>query len=367
MKILLNAESFGFGPSAAISSIFPIIREYSHTSKLDYIGNGLSLDLQKKLPYNNIYVANTKQEFDSVVSDYDIFITAMDYEKAGWAQEYGIPTIIYDALLWYWKKIPTSIYSADLVIAQDFFEVKEKIKNLNLKNVKCVPPLISIKPPPVKLEESIILINFGGLENPYWTSDITFEYIENILRLVIPELVKRQTPIKIVCSKKNVDKFIDKYGEASYNGHSVENVCFYEMQNYMGTAKLVLATPGLGNIYECAKFEVPSLFLPPMNDSQGLQLSILSEKGIIDSKLNWGANINYRDNQHTVMLKIEKEIKMLKSYSYDKISNVDLLINEALSSKGNKKLRNLLNLFGLNGLDVTKSILLEKLDAIRNT
>ena len=49
MKILMNAEAFGFGPSAVIASIFPQLSQCSIIKQIDYIGEKHTLDLQKKL------------------------------------------------------------------------------------------------------------------------------------------------------------------------------------------------------------------------------------------------------------------------------------------------------------------------------
>ena len=52
-RILMNAEAFGFGPSAAIAEFFPYLRD--RVSNLAYIGSGHTLNLQSKLPYNQVF------------------------------------------------------------------------------------------------------------------------------------------------------------------------------------------------------------------------------------------------------------------------------------------------------------------------
>jgi hypothetical protein len=121
MRVLLNAESFGFGPSAAIAALHPYIKNCKLIEVLDYVGNGHSVDLQRKLKYDTVYEMESTEEFKNLIVNYDVFITALDFEKALWAQECGVKTIIYDTLLWYWRKIPQSIYNCDTYIAQDFY------------------------------------------------------------------------------------------------------------------------------------------------------------------------------------------------------------------------------------------------------
>src|SRR4051812_3790761 len=105
-RLLLNAEPFGFGPAAAIATIAPLL--HAHGMALDYIGEQHTLDLQKGLPYQNIYDItglNTLQKselLESLASQYDYFLTAMDLVMAGLTEQIGLKTIIYDALTWYW-------------------------------------------------------------------------------------------------------------------------------------------------------------------------------------------------------------------------------------------------------------------------
>ena len=121
----MNAEAFGFGPSAAIGEIFPYLRH--RIAHLSYIGTGHTLDLQKELPYEQVfdYGAETaearKEKFVSIAKGYDIFMTASDFEAARWAKELGMELIIYDPLTWFWREIPEVIGKADFYVAQNFF------------------------------------------------------------------------------------------------------------------------------------------------------------------------------------------------------------------------------------------------------
>jgi len=124
-RLLLNAEPFGFGPTAAIADCFPHLRE--HFGKVGYVGVGFTLDLQRPLPYDSLHdVTGVPAELsDAVLADifsqYDIFLTALDFCMAEKARAAGLTVVIYDPLTWYWKTIPQVVKDADLYIAQDFF------------------------------------------------------------------------------------------------------------------------------------------------------------------------------------------------------------------------------------------------------
>lgn len=369
MKVLMNAESFGFGPSAAIAAIFSNIHNYEIITKIDYIGDSHSLDLQKKLPYAQVIESNTKEHFDSVIKNYDVFITALDFTRAKWAQEAGVKTIIYDTLLWYWRKIPKSLCDSHTYITQDFYGVKEKIKDLKLSNVIIVPPLIKSPKDINKTSKDLILINFGGLENPHWNIDTTFKYIISILDNLLPILETKNLPIKIACSKKHINKFIEEFGESKYKNYELQNFSYEQMQNYLQRTCLLLATPGLGNIYESANYEIPSIFLPPANDSQGQQLEILIEKGLINSYVDWkdltNIEVDYFDTQLNVLNSISSCIDTLNS-SKNNREIINKIMLKLSIEKNNLKLKELINNFGSDGLDLIAKTIINSLKDIRN-
>ena len=53
LRLLLNAEPFGFGPTAAIAGFFPHLR--GNFATIGYMGKKHTLDLQKGLPYDAIH------------------------------------------------------------------------------------------------------------------------------------------------------------------------------------------------------------------------------------------------------------------------------------------------------------------------
>lgn len=344
MKVLLNAESFGFGPSAAIAGLFPYIRNCDFIKQLDYVGTDHSVDLQNNLSYDNIYSLEDNEEgFKKLVVSYDTFITALDFEKATWAQEVGVNVIIYDTLLWYWRKLPPVIYHCSSYIVQDFYGVKERLLAAGIENYTLVPPSIQ----PKKLDGSLlkahsnkdlIVINFGGLENPHWDVPVTATYIARVLDSLLPLLKGKE--IRVACSKAHIP-YLKNY--------PVGNYTYAQMQDYLARAQFLVATPGLGNIYEAANYGMPSLFLPPANDSQGQQLAILHQRGLIDNSIDWSeldCPIDYCKPQLTALEGIEKGIMELS------VENLQALLVSKLFIDGNKNLGNLIQQFGLGGTEM---------------
>lgn len=354
MKVLLNAEAFGFGPCAAMVEIFKHIKTLEIVTQIDYVGDSHTLDLHSKLPYNKVFNVKTEKDFKKIVQNYDIFITALDFEKAMWAIEEEIKTVVYDTLLWYWRKIPPVLNKTFKYITQNFYGVKERLEQTGICNGAIIPPLVQKMNHKTEsnvkdlIDKDLILINFGGLQNPYWAQSTTLDYISIILELILP-LLKHEN-VKIACSKI-YEPYLIKYGAKNYS--------YDQMQEYLQKSRLVIATPGLGNIYECANYDIPSLFLPPVNDSQGQQLKILINKGQIDNYIDWDffeLPLEYNLEQLEVLDYIKNNIKIVKNKIACSIykENLKTTINSKIIKSGNTNLKNLIGQFGINGIEQLK-------------
>jgi hypothetical protein len=73
-------------------------------------------------------------------------------------------------------------------------------------------------------------------------------------------------------------------------------------------------TPGLGNIFDAARFGTPTIWLPPANDSQGRQLHMLAEREMVDGHLDWHtfispqARIDYNAPQQEVLKQVAAHV-----------------------------------------------------------
>ena len=141
-RVLLNAEPFGFGPTSLIGEIFPYLR--NNIQRLSYIGTGHTLDLQRHLPYDDVYEYADKgiSSYSDLADNYDVFITACDFQAAEWAKGLGLKVIIYDPLTWYWKEVPDIVSQSDLYLSQNFFGVRQRLEKENHKfpEYRIVPP-----------------------------------------------------------------------------------------------------------------------------------------------------------------------------------------------------------------------------------
>jgi hypothetical protein len=281
-KLLLNAEPFGFGPSAAIASVFPHLRSVFDT--VGYVGKHHTLDLQRALPYDQIHDVSSmgkEERFETlqpIFAEYDIFLSAMDHKMVELAQRAGLKVFYYDALAWYWTDIPQSVQKADLYIAQDFFGVEQRLSDIfgaSAGNTARIAPIVTV--PEAKQRRHVTLINLGGLQNPFTPiEDLTCfarDVIDNIKKALPQET-------ELVIASSNA--IVERLGDAM-----VRTYPRAEMEDILTQSSAAFMTPGLGNIYDAAAYDIPTIWLPPANDSQGQQMRLLKHNNMLDAALDW--------------------------------------------------------------------------------
>lgn len=199
-RLLLNAEPFGFGPTAAIASFFPHLRE--EFSTIGYVGKHHTLDLQRSLPYDNIHDVSCMEKDERaevllpIFEQYDVFLSAMDYKMVELAQQAGLKVFYYDALSWCWPEIAPGVQKADIYMGQNFFGVEERLKEVfgRSANAYTVSPIVPVAQ--TKNEKEHILINLGGLQNPFWPVEDIVVFAERIIDIVM-EVIPENETIKI--------------------------------------------------------------------------------------------------------------------------------------------------------------------------
>ncbi len=355
-RLLLNAEPFGFGPAAAIASLAPLLQK--NGLHISYIGEKHTLDLQRYIAYEVIYDTTlvTPHEKSRLMNElagkYDLFVTAMDFDMAEMAQEVGMKTIIYDALTWYWPEIHPAVKNAELYIAQQFFGVKERLTDEAdvFPAYRLVPPIVSTCDSAEKLH---ILLNMGGLQNPDWDFDDTITYAKLMLNTVAAAVPETETLVVTTSSR---------VAEA-LNDPRVVTLPRQRMINALEEASVAIMTPGLGNIYDAATFDVPTLWLPPANDSQGQQSKLLAENGCCDESIDWSeltGPIDYKAPQTMVLQGITTALRTVTKNEplKRKLSAIAAEKLLVLDSRQNSNARKLLQLFGTNGVaDICEAII----------
>ncbi|MFE3252081.1 hypothetical protein [Streptomyces sp. NPDC059209] len=305
-RLLLNAQPFGFGPPAATAAL---ARELAPLcGELAYFGAGHTLDLQHRPPYHAVYGTTGLSDGERLAwlrrlaPRYDLFVTAMDFDEAVLARRAGLEVAVYDALTWFWPEIPAVAGDAAPYVAQDFFGVRERIAAdpALRRNSVVVPPIVPLLPPrrlwrperPERLERPgdgrprHVLLNLGGLQNPYWEPSDAAAYARLML-----DAVRAAQPAGrsvVVTTSRGVAAALGVPEAPDTDLHtSVRTDDRDTVLELMSGAAYACMTPGLGNIYDAAATGVPTLWLPSANETHHLQARLLAEHGFCDARLDW--------------------------------------------------------------------------------
>ncbi len=382
--LLLNAEAFGFGPAAATAQLFHELR--SQKRQLGYLGEGHTVTIQENLPYDDIIQlppgaseSEIREQLRFLSSRYGYFFTTCDHRYARIAQEEGYRVGLFDILTWFWPTIPENTKNLDLYVAQNYVNVKDRIRDERERfpeHTEVIPPIVCpLKRWSVADLENSVLLNLGGLSNPYISDEIMGKFVRLIAMTLKQALEGRVRRVVITTNPR----FKAEVPEALTFGPK-------EIQNQLERVEFALMTSGLGNISEASSATLPVIWLPPTNDSQGQQIELLKRDGMVDWALDWGdltesQPINYFEKQETVMKMIQAQmIQLLESPSYqkrfqrvlaEKIDQV-LRFNQALkecdaSHSGEQiklispdlKLGKFVERFGQDGLKGLRSLVLE--------
>ena len=339
-KLLINAESFGFGPTAAAASFFPLLK--GQVNRMSYIGDGHSLDIQRPLAYNEIYDLADMSEGQLIetLQQYDVFFTSLDFIRAEKARAAGLKVIIYDPLTWFWKEMPEAVKYCDLYLSQNFIGVNtilESYKAAMSGTLLPVPPILQADVP--RREGRHVLLNFGGLMNPFWSEADAINYAAHMYKAVRAAVPMGEE--LIVCASEKIIKALPYMGAKSYPRE--------EMLKVLAGSKYAFMTSGLGNIYDAAQFDLPTVWLPPTNDSQGQQLEMIQAEGYVDRAIAWHdvldiSPLDYRKEQSQVMKDIVKCVHGLDRASLCMKSSLDFIANARGSAS-----KALIDVYGTSG------------------
>ena len=161
-------------------------------------------------------------------------------------------------------------------------------------------------------EERILLVNFGGLANPYMTANVLKQYISTIILVIDRELRPSFDEIHYLGSHQlaaDVGTLCD--------GCAIQTLRPQQVQQLLARSSLAFMTSGLGNIYEAATAGKKVVWLPPANDSQGQQVKALIQHHMVDFAIDWhdilpdSPPINYYADQPEVLSTVSDRMTLL--------------------------------------------------------
>lgn len=278
--LLCWAEPFGFGPSATLNLFTPYL-----PSLRDFAGTAFTCDLQNSGSFRRFLDCDTilsqqgERQFRALCRNYSTVFIVCDFKAAELSLAEGCKTILYDPMPWFWRdKLPEICHQVDAYICQDFFGVRKRLDQEKVANAVIVPPLF-----PPHDENAVktggVLVNLGGLQNPFMHLGQCQDYAQLILDQIAESSDKHNLGQSIGFSSRAVVEGVR--GRRFFSGKPDE------LRKWLAGSRLAFMTPGLGNIFEAAVLGKYVCFLPPANDSQGLQLHLLRRHGLAPFSIDW--------------------------------------------------------------------------------
>ncbi|MET8982467.1 hypothetical protein ABZX85_43500 [Streptomyces sp. NPDC004539] len=348
-RILLNAEAFGFGPAAASAVLADELA--ARGAELGYVGGGHTLDLQHRPPYTAVHDITGLTEparldrLRGLAGEYDALLTSMDFALGLTARRAGFRVAVYDALAWFWPGLWPVVQDAGVLhLAQDFFGVRERVAEepaLAGRTV-VVPPLVE-PGPGWRGGGGQVVVNLGGLCNPFWAAD----EVETYARLVVAG-VREGVPASYSVTVVTSEAVVRALG-TSVSGVNVGTYRRGEILGLLREAPYAFMTPGLGNIYDAAVSGVPTVLLPATNTTQARQAEVVAAHGYCDGRIDWadlGSAVDFGDGEPEMAGVLTAALREL-SESGD--ARFALRVGESVREMGSGRAGGLLERFGSGG------------------
>ena len=135
MRILVSAESFGYGPIATCLSVVEKLKKYKDV-ELDFIGSGISMEQAKSSGFfKKFYECDTfdlkkLEKFKDVIKSYDIFFSSENINGAIFASKSIKNTYYVDNLVWMWDEIPNGLNEVKKFFISETFPCKENFNKV---------------------------------------------------------------------------------------------------------------------------------------------------------------------------------------------------------------------------------------------
>lgn len=333
MKILVSAESFGYGPITTGLNIVKELKKYNDV-KLDFIGSGIAMEQAKMSGYfENYYLCDTYdfmslEKSKSIFEKYHIFLSSENVNGAIFALKNGIKNTYYvDNLMWMWDKIPDGLLTVKKYFISEIIPSKENFNKIGKKilNPIFVGPVRKIEVKKCSTKNQII-INLGGAESFLLEHSLIVDFYNKLLNEILStELVNSFDSI-IICGGSGVINSI----KLKKSSNKIKK-CTLSHEAYLlemeRSSHCILAS-GLGNFIETVGKYKNIMYLPAINYSQLQQLEYYKKQNFGFKALNWDNFEFYKqipkflDEETGVNLVVSNIKEYLKNNYTEKVSKV---------------------------------------------
>jgi hypothetical protein len=287
-RLVLTAENFAFGPIGKLLYVADLLKDKGHT--LVFAGYGTSLQLAKKFPFADIHEVDTddpksNSALEVIISQADALISSMDVSSVIVAKRLKKPVVWIDCLFWFWDNIPEVVFDVDLYITERSLDdsVNEVKFGPKIKNMYSVGPIIGkIKR---KKRKNQVLVSFGGGEALCWYKvgvDTNYPFIMTSILSSYANWTHFEQ-VLLVTSERIIGELEKGFPKIPFKFVTLPHDKFLEE---MSQSEVILITPGLITAEAAFYSSTPTIFLPPSNNSQYLQLEEFRRLGLATASVH---------------------------------------------------------------------------------
>jgi hypothetical protein len=288
-RILATAENFAFGPVGKLATVAQVLADQGH--KLSFAGFGTAFQIARRTRCWQAHeidttAADLPARAHHLFDSHDLLISCLDMPSAEHALARGMPVVWLDPLPWWWDHAPAWLSEVDLRISQRSITRGSWSSASPLSNEIEVGPIVdlSLRPQgPAKTNN--LLVNFGGGEAAGWYEigrDTDYPY--RIIELLDARADLSSFGSVLVTANESVAEEATRRWPAS----RMRFACLDHRGFLSALADSVafLTVPGLEAPLDAWSYGVATLFLPPSNSSQYVQLDEYRRRGVAPASVH---------------------------------------------------------------------------------
>ena len=328
-KIIAVAENYAFGPIAKLLTITKRLKELGN--EITFIGFGSAYQLGLREKFDKIIKVDTNaKDFPTLMENEfklnDLVLSSMDRSSVLLAQKLNIPVIWLDILFWWYDEIPDYLLKVDCYIKQDtLYDEDNHIRYAHkIKNLHSVGPMIDLNSEKVVRKRRQTVVAFGGMEaDGVYKIGIDSNYPYILTEILVNQVDFSNFERALFTGNERIIKELNKrYGSNKFIFETLPHVKFIAE---LASSKLAIIVPGLETPLESFKNSVPTIFLPPSNSSQYMQLDNFSREGIALMSIHLA---DYYPRLEYMSKSLEERMKIfldqLHIFETDKASHSDI-------------------------------------------
>lgn len=295
-RIVAAAENFAFGPAGKLMTVVERLADRGHD--ITVVGAGTAYEIASRSPAVRVVRRDTDApDFAELAADLfraaDLIVSCMDRASVRLARKTGRPVVWLDTLFWWWDEIPEDMLDVDLYLVQRSLPSSRNtaLYAHRIPALREVGPIVDLRHKCRGAKgrgAGQLLVAFGGGEAAGWYRlgvDTRYPYVMS--RALIAGLDVSSFSRVLVTGNAAV---MDELSTAD-NPRAFFFACLGhdEFLRQLGRSDALLTVPGLETPLEGWAYGVPTLFLPPSNSSQYVQLDEYRARGVA------AASVHLRD------------------------------------------------------------------------